>query len=305
MEITHTSPKTARRILSHAGGVALMALGLLVIASSPAVAATACGTYSFGFEGTRLLNDGISTSAGPFDISLPAGTYDITLVSNDNHPNPEYQPAQTQEQWYVALDNGFTSPPSNDIPGDQTRTVTTFASVEVAEATAISVHHLQSGGINSVNVECVGFTPTAPPETTTTTPPETTTTAPPETTTSTTEVTEIIEVAVPTTETPVAPVVVEPVIVEPVVAASTLPAPTVATTTPPIARVVVTPEAAAPEVETEVLAQVETPLPTVLARTGPENIELTLVGLALMIAGMTLVAFERRLTDMTPQNANI
>ena len=54
-------------------------------ASGPAAATANCGTISFSFEGTRLINDGISHRAGPFAIDLPAGTYDVVMRSSDSH----------------------------------------------------------------------------------------------------------------------------------------------------------------------------------------------------------------------------
>jgi hypothetical protein len=155
---------------------ALLVIAGTVLATGPALSAAdgGCGEYSYGFTGTRLINDGISTSAGPFVIDLPAGTYDITMLSDDNHPSATYQTEQTQEQWYFVLDNGYQSPPTNDVPNDRQEVVTNLGEVELSAATAITVEHLREGGLNSVNVECVGFTPSAvatvlAPATTTTT----------------------------------------------------------------------------------------------------------------------------------------
>ena len=104
-----------RRSLRLATVAFVLAGASLVGTASAANAATGCGEYSFGFEGTRLLNDGISDSAGPFAISMPAGTYDITLHSFDDHAAHPGQVAQTQEQWYFTLDSGYSSPASSDI----------------------------------------------------------------------------------------------------------------------------------------------------------------------------------------------
>lgn len=155
-------------------GAFLMVAGTVLV-TAPALGAVdaGCGDYSYDFTGTRLINDGISTSAGPFAISLPAGTYDITLMSDDNHPYPTYQTDQTQEQWYFELDNGYVSPPTNDVPNDSEEMVTTFSEVELDAATTITVKHLLQGtSPNSVNVSCIGFTASdvsvLPPATTTT-----------------------------------------------------------------------------------------------------------------------------------------
>jgi len=144
-----------RRALSTAIAV-LVLLG--AVAMHHAGAQSSCGEFSFSFAGTRLLNDGISATAGPFPIELPAGTYDILLESHDNHPNGEYQTEQTAEQFYFTLDNGFTSRVSNDIPANGETMSTLFEAVPVERATSISVHHRGVGGVNSVNVVCIGFT---------------------------------------------------------------------------------------------------------------------------------------------------
>lgn len=124
-----------------------------------AAASEGCGEYSFGFVGTRLLNDGISDRAGPFSITLPAGVYDVTLESFDDHEAHPGQHEQTAEQFVVTLDSGWVSPPSIDIPDDDNWATTVHRDQVIAESTAISVRHLGQGGVNSVEVLCVGFTP--------------------------------------------------------------------------------------------------------------------------------------------------
>ncbi len=136
----------------------LLAAALVLPGQAASAARPGCGEYSFGFEGTRLLNDGISTSAGPFTISLPAGTYDVTMVSHDAHDDHPGQVEQTQEQWYVELDSGYRSPPTNDIPDDTNDMTTVAGAQQIGASTEISVHHLLEGGVNSVDVVCVGFT---------------------------------------------------------------------------------------------------------------------------------------------------
>jgi len=242
-----------------------------------------CGEYSYGFTGTRLINDGISTSAGPFAIDLPAGTYDIVMMSNDNHPTADYQPDQTQEQWFVRLDNGYQSPPTLDIPSDQERVTTTFTDVTIARATAISVHHLQEGSVNSVNVECVGFTTSvvAAPATTTTEPPAV---VPPAS-------------VAPTTIAPATPATVAP---PTTVAAVTTPPTTVAAvTTPPTTAAAVATTAAptttaAEAVPVEVEAKVETPELTELARTGQHSTLMFLIGVAFVLFGLFCLMVEHR-----------
>jgi hypothetical protein len=158
MRSTRKTPSPRRRA-TRASATLLLAAGILV-ASAGAIGATAggCGDYSFGFTGTRLINDGISDSAGAFEIALPAGTYDISMWANDHHPEATYQVEQLNESWYFVLDNGYQSPPTNDIGADRTSAVTNVENVDLLAATTISVHHVKIGGVNSVNVECIGFT---------------------------------------------------------------------------------------------------------------------------------------------------
>lgn len=143
--------------------VAVLILAAATLAGQSAAGASGdCGEFSFGFEGTRLLNDGISNSAGPFAISLPAGTYDITLVAHDLHSHDSTVNTQPHEQFVVRLDNGYVSPPSADIPDDIDNTTTVHRAQHIASpAGAISVHHVGIGGVDSVDVLCVGFDPIA------------------------------------------------------------------------------------------------------------------------------------------------
>ncbi len=155
------SPRTGTRRRTRAvraGLAGLIAATLVLEGHAIAAGSSGCGEYSFGFEGTRLLNDGISTSAGPYTISLPAGTYDVTMVSRDHHDLHPGQSEQTQEQWYFKLDSGYVSPPANDIPDDINDMTTVVGAQEIGASTEISVHHLLEGGVNSVEVVCVGFT---------------------------------------------------------------------------------------------------------------------------------------------------
>ena len=126
-------------------------------------AQTGCGTYSFDFDGTRLLNDGISNRAGPFDIEMPAGTYTVTLVASDHHDTQVGVGTQPGEQFHVILDSGYVSGDSIDIPDDENTTTTTFVDQVIGESRQITVEHGGVPGINSVNPVCVGFTPVETP----------------------------------------------------------------------------------------------------------------------------------------------
>lgn len=147
------------------GRVSQALLALVLVASTfftsvaTASAADSCGEYSHGFSGTKLLNDGVSTSSGPYPISLPAGTYDVTLVSYDDHLSGAYHGPQPAEQWFVELDSGWVSAPSADIPDSQEWATTIHGAQMIPASSAITVRHLGVGNVNSVEVVCVGFTP--------------------------------------------------------------------------------------------------------------------------------------------------
>lgn len=255
--------QSLRRKIDVAGKIfgALLIIAGTVLVTAPALSASdgGCGTYSYGFTGTRLINDGISTSAGPFVIDLPAGTYDITMLSNENHPYPTYQTEQTQEQWFFVLDNGYVSPPTDDVPNDSENVVTNIGEVELAAATAISVKHLGEGGLNSVNVECIGFTPSV------------VTVVPPVTT-------EAPAIAGPATTA--APNVVAPTT-------------TIHVDVAPVATVA--PVAPATTVQAEVLGVVQTPEPQ-LAVTGRDTTVIALAGMLLIALGLALVITTARPT---------
>ena len=161
MNTTNARPNTGRK---WRGALAvLIGMSLLLIGWAPAGAAGDTPEigkqYCWGFTSTRLINDGISTSAGPFPIYLPAGIYDIEVQTHDNHPSPDYQPLQTEEQVYLVLDSGYTSPFTNDVPSDAEWMTTTFEDVQLGETKALTVkHRLYGTSPNSVNIIKVCFT---------------------------------------------------------------------------------------------------------------------------------------------------
>lgn len=136
--------------------------GVALVGTATAASATmGCGQDSFGFEGTRLLNDGISNTAGPFAIELPAGTYDVLVQSHDAHDLHPGQSEQTQEQWYFTLDSGYVSPVTTDVADDSNIAIDEFDGQDIAASTSITLQHLGQGGTNSVDPVCVGFTAVA------------------------------------------------------------------------------------------------------------------------------------------------
>lgn len=139
--------------------VALALFGGLVTTQTTGAAATdfRCGDVDIHLDGIRLLNDGISETAGPFAIILPAGRYDITVSSFDDHaahPNQD----QPNEQWYFTLDSGYQSPVTSDIPDESNMTTDSWADQTIGATTSVTLWHLGVGNVNSVEPICIGFT---------------------------------------------------------------------------------------------------------------------------------------------------
>ena len=135
-----------------------MLAATIAAASGPAAAAANCGTISFSFEGTRLINDGISHRAGPFTINLPAGNYDVVLRSSDTHSEQTDQVDQEAERWWFELDSGWQSVATTDLPDELDANMTLLMAQEIPASSSITLHHLGQGGVNSINPLCVGFT---------------------------------------------------------------------------------------------------------------------------------------------------
>ena len=162
-----TEPATASRLGKRArtaGALLAWAFVFVAFTASPAGAQGGCGEISFSFDGTRLLNDGISNTAGPFPAEIPAGEYTVTLIAADEHDTQVGVASQSGEQYRVVLDSGYISPLSTDIPDDVNSSTTVFNGQQIGESTSISVEHGGADGINSVDVVCVGFDPVAEPE---------------------------------------------------------------------------------------------------------------------------------------------
>ncbi|MBT8200225.1 MAG: hypothetical protein KJO36_06895, partial [Acidimicrobiia bacterium] len=165
-------------------------------------------------------------SFGPIAVSIPAGTYDVTLASFDDHNNKPEQ-AQKQEQWRaVATANGsvlWESPPIADLPEGQNYLTQLVASSVVfgSDVTGVIAQHAHAG-INrpeSVAPICMSFVPL-----TTTNTPEPTTTIPNTTIPGTT---------IPDTTVPATPGTPEPTIPDTTVPDTTVPDTTVPDTTVP------------------------------------------------------------------------
>ena len=151
------SKRSIRRATRLFGALSIAAATL--VAPNAADAQAGCGELSVEFDGVRLLNNGVDNNAGPFAINLPAGTYDVTLIGYDFHNEQPNVGTQPGEQFVVALDNGYVSPPSIDIPDDvNSSTVTHGGQVISSGASSLTLRHLGVPGVNSVDPQCVGFT---------------------------------------------------------------------------------------------------------------------------------------------------
>ena len=95
--------------------------------------------------------------------TLPAGKYDVTLMSYDNHDDKPFQ-NQLNESYFVKLynlagANTFVSNSLPDLPGNQNTLVASVNSQTLINeaSTSISVHHSVSVGANSIRPVCAAF----------------------------------------------------------------------------------------------------------------------------------------------------
>ena len=253
--------------------------------------------FSIAFPESFVLTDPATTMIPDVAFDVPAGTYDIFMVTWKGFTE---DPSQTMEQWFFET-NGAT-PYVSELSSDDDAELIVInqpgTAVTVDAFTSIKLSHKAPGmdSANSVHPICVGFRAVdAPVETTTTTEApvvveETTTTEAP------VDETPVVETPAETTEAPVAeaPVVVEepttateaPVVVEE----------TTTTTEPPAvggAQIVTT---------TTTAPATTTARPAVgpeLALTGPSELatSLGLTGAALLLAGSAAVVAARRSED--------
>jgi hypothetical protein len=128
-----------------------------------------CSTsdHSIAFGEEVHLQAPSPSTQGPFSISVPAGTYDITVSSWLGF---EDYPDHTMEQWYFSTDSGYTSPLSTD-SSPELIVNNLYSSQTLPATTSITLHHRSpsSAQPNSIHPLCIGFRAVAPPETTTTT----------------------------------------------------------------------------------------------------------------------------------------
>ena len=140
--------RLARMFFSAAAGTLL--LSTVATVAGPLGAQSEC-SFRFAFEGTRLLNDGISNTAGPFDLALDAGTYTITVISYDDHDLQPEIGTQPEESFHIVLDSGYRSPATSDIPDDVNSVTTVFEGQVIEDSTTITLEHVGIDfGVNSV-----------------------------------------------------------------------------------------------------------------------------------------------------------
>lgn len=134
-------------------------LGVLVFGTAETLSAQAScgGEIGLEFRDVQLLNSDAESSAGPFALLLPAGTYDVSTASFDPHSSQVGISDQPMEQWYFTLDSGFTSPFTSDIPPNADMVSDSWRGLAIGESASLMLHHQGSGGVNSVWPRCVSF----------------------------------------------------------------------------------------------------------------------------------------------------
>ena len=148
-KVRATRKRLARMFFSSAA--VMLLLSTVGIAAGPLGAEESC-TLSVDFGDARLLNNGIDDAAGPFAAELAAGTYTITVVSEDFHSTQVGVGTQPAEQFHILTDSGYRSPATNDIADDSDTVTTVFTGQAIDDTTSISlVHALIGDAVNSVS----------------------------------------------------------------------------------------------------------------------------------------------------------
>ena len=156
----------------------LIVAGAVLIAVSPVSAdgeAVQCADLSFDFD---TLGQGPLTknnpTFGPVAVSVPAGTYDIILVSSDPTHAPGAYTDQMHESWFLVTDSGFTSPVTPDLADADLSTSIVINGINLGATTQITaVWAGQAPSFDSVH-PAVTFRCVIEPSTTTTAGPTTT-----------------------------------------------------------------------------------------------------------------------------------
>ncbi len=81
------------------------------------------------------------TSRGPYAFTIPAGTWDFSAVTGDNHSGKPGEAPQKGEMVKFVTDRGHVSPPTIDVPEDRDTQTTTWKQTFSAPITSITVQH--------------------------------------------------------------------------------------------------------------------------------------------------------------------
>lgn len=151
--------KTPGPDATHAVAAVVILIGVLLFGTAGTLSAQAecSGEISLEFNDVQLLNSDSQSKAGPYNVQLAAGTYDVSTMSFDHHSSQPGAGDQSMEQWYFTLDSGFTSPFTSDVPANADLVSDTWRGLIIDESTALTIHHQGSGGVNSVWPRCISF----------------------------------------------------------------------------------------------------------------------------------------------------
>ncbi len=146
-----------RKMIAVVSGASLVLGATFVVGAGVVAAQGGCGGTSVDLSGSRLLNDGVANVAGPFQVNLAAGTYDVTAISYDAHSTVVTGGDQSMEQWSFVLDSGYQSPLTADIADSSDWSTSTWGGQQIDGATSLKLVHRGAGGVNSVDPVCIGF----------------------------------------------------------------------------------------------------------------------------------------------------
>ncbi|NNC81027.1 MAG: hypothetical protein HKN94_12845 [Acidimicrobiales bacterium] len=122
--------------------------------------ALTCGESAIVMEfPDSVVLDEDTQSAGPYDITLPAGNY---VVRTATWMGPDGGIGSNQ-QWYFTTDSGYRSPETSDSSPVES-SINQFDDQVLGAATAeITIHRVEAAGtIDRVHPLCLGFAPTEP-----------------------------------------------------------------------------------------------------------------------------------------------
>ena len=155
-------------------GLVLTAIAGLPVPASADTSTPACplqGDIVVELTDTRLLGwNEDQNQLGPFPASIPAGTYDVTLASYDEHSaKPDQDHVQPAESWFLTAQATGTEIARSgviaDLPAGQDLLVSSVGQVELtADADSLMAYHAHFDAYNpnSVAPLCARFVPQEP-----------------------------------------------------------------------------------------------------------------------------------------------